>query len=118
MLDAPSGDDLLAEVERALKEGIAPGFAQRVASNAVALARRERAMQPALDATERERLVALIGGQGGDLAALNAALCAAIRTRALDSASAALMTHLWETTRAKLAVDQPAYPPFRTDAQP
>lgn len=118
MLDAPSGDDLLAEVERALKEGIAPGFAQRVAANAVALARRERAMQPALDAAERKRLVALIGGQGGDLATLNAALCDAIRTRVIDAASAALTTHLWETTRAKLAVDQPAYPPFRAEAQP
>jgi len=116
MLDAPSGDDLLAEVERALKEGIAPGFAQRVTANAVALARRERAMQAPLDAAECERLTALIG-EGGDLAALNAALCAAIRTRAIDAGSARLMTHLWETTRAKLAVDQPAYPPFRAEAQ-
>lgn len=117
MLDAPSGDELLAEVEHALRNGIAPGFAQRVAANAVALARRERAMRPAFDAAERARLAVLAGGEDGDLAALNAALCAAIRSRAIGGGSADLMTHLWETTRAKLAVDQPAYPPFRAEGQ-
>jgi len=116
MLDAPSGDDLLTDVEQALKAGIAPGFAQRVAANAVALARRERAMQPALDTQEQARLSALLADDG-DLATLNAALCAAIRSRSLDAASPGLMTHLRETTRAKLAVDQPGYPPFRADRQ-
>ena len=111
MLDNPSAALVIAEVRSALEEGIAPGFPQKVAANALGIAKRELELGPDLAAQEMERL-AVLGFSAGDLAGRNAALTASIRAGdALDES--ALIAHLIYTSIAKLMVDQPAYPAFR-----
>lgn len=111
MQDSPDADAILAEVEAALKAGIAPGLQQRMAANAVALARRELAEAPGFAAAERERLVALLG-RDGEAAILNTLLADAIRARRIGGDTPGLIGHLWLTTIEKMRVDQPAYPAF------
>jgi hypothetical protein len=67
------------------------------------------ALQLGYDAAERQRLKALLGGRDGALEALNQALCEAIERHAITLETPGLAEHLWVTTMAKLAVDQPSY---------
>jgi len=110
MLDAPKGMDILREVQAALKAGIAPGFQQAVAANAVALALREAELAADAQSAELARLESLLG-RAGNLAELNRALAEGIRSGAL--AGPALTGHLIRTTIEKMQVDQPNYPAFR-----
>ena len=48
-----------------------------------------------------------------DLARLNQGLAERIASGALDASSPGLTEHLWRTTLAKLAVDQPGYDTYR-----
>lgn len=114
MQDTPLPAEILVAVARFMRESAMPAlsgrsaFLARVAANAVDLARREIELAPAADAAEYERLKALLGVDGS-LETLNAALCEAIETHRLTLASPGLAEHLWATTLAKLAVDQPNY---------
>ncbi|MCA8892147.1 DUF6285 domain-containing protein [Hyphomonas sp.] len=112
MLDQPSADLILEQVAGALREGIPAGFQQRVASNAVELARRERRLEEDFEDLERKRLVALLG-EGGSLAALNQALSRQIGSGKACLEQDALVRHLIMTTIEKMRVDQPNYPAFR-----
>ena len=112
MQDKPCGDDILAEVEKALRDGLAPGLAQRMAANAVALARREDLLAAEFAEAERVRLAELLGRRA-PLAALNRDLATAIRGGMLRHDDPALIAHLRRTTVEKLTVDQPTYPPFQ-----
>jgi hypothetical protein len=112
MQDDPPGALLLEEVARALKAGIAPGFQQHVAANAIALAQREDRLAAESHAQEAERLRGLLD-RDGSLPELNFALAEAIRTGAITLSNAALREHLVRTTIEKLEVDQPNYPAFR-----
>jgi len=87
-------------------------YEARVAANARALIERQQRQQPQQDAAELERLRALLG-EDGDLAALNRRLAEAIADRTL--ALAAVADHLWATTLAKVAVDQPGYAAYRAE---
>ena len=110
MLDEPHAALIVAEVRRALEAGLAPGFAQKVAANALGIAEREIAA----GAGERERsqLAALLG-QDGSLADLATALCAQIRAGERLFDDSALQDALVRVTLDKIAVDQPTYPPYR-----
>lgn len=110
MFDRPDARAILEEVQSALKAGIAPGFQQAVAANAVALALREEELAHAANQAERGRLVTMLGIEV-DLPALNATLCAGIRAGSLTGP--VLVDHLIRTTVDKLAVDQPNYPAYR-----
>jgi hypothetical protein len=112
VFDRPSPSLLIAEARKALDEGVAPGFPQKVVANALGIAQRELDIGPSLAEEERRRLVALLG-EDGDLAALNTRLAAAIGVGAIAIDEPALLDHLVKTTIAKLEVDQPAYPAFR-----
>jgi hypothetical protein len=112
MQDKPTGELVLAEVAAALRAGVAPGFQQHVAANAVALALRERELAGFSHNAEHERLTALLG-RADSLEALNAALAGAIRDGAIEAADPGLIRHLVMTTVEKMAVDQPGYPAFR-----
>jgi hypothetical protein len=112
MLDNPPAALLIAEARKALEEGLAPGFPQKVAANALGIAGRELELGPGFAAEEMTRLMALVG-ETGDLAARNRRLAEAVRTGALALEDAALIDHLIRTTIAKLEIDQPAYPAFR-----
>src|SRR5262245_10154624 len=114
MQDPPLPAEMIAAVTRFLRQTVMveltgrSSFLARVAANALDLVTRELALGPGYDATELERLKALLG-RDGDLADLNAALCAAIEQRRITLETPGLADHLWATTLAKLAVDQPTY---------
>ena len=110
MQDDPPADLLVAETRKALDAGLAPGFPQKVAANALGIAQRELERGPCYAEDERTRLFELLGETGG-VEELNRKLAQAIRAgdglRESD-----VMRHLILTTCAKLSIDQPAYPGF------
>ncbi len=112
MLDSPPAALLIAEARKALEEGLAPGFPQKVAANALGIAGRELELGTSFHADEMRRLMALVG-EDGDLVARNRRLAEGIRTGQPSLDEAALADHLIRTTIAKLTVDQPGYPAFR-----
>lgn len=121
MQDLPRPVDLVSLVADLLREEILPqikgasAFQLRVAINALDLSVRELRDAAATDAAERTRLVALLG-RDGDLDELNRALCERIAAGATDLTTPGLADHLWATTLAKLAVDQPNYASFKREA--
>ena len=92
MADSPPPALLVAEVRRALEEGLAPGFPQKVAANALGIAQRELENGPPVAAEEAARL------------------CAAIRA---GEDGERIVGELIALTIAKLEIDQPSYPAFR-----
>lgn len=118
MYDEPQAAELLGAVRKFLEERALPAleghtaFHARVAINALAIVERQLEQAPAQEAAEAERLTALLG-QEGDLDTQNRELCRRIRAGSLDAASPGLREHLWETTLAKLAVDQPRYAGYK-----
>lgn len=112
MHDRPSPEELIAEAARAEADGLAPGFAQKVAANARSIAARETELGPAQAEADIARLAALVG-DAGDLAARNRRFAQAIRDGAFGFDDPGAVEHLILTTIAKLEVDQPAYPAFR-----
>jgi len=116
MQDEPRPEEILAAVARYLRETVAPAtsghvsFNVRVCANALEMSRRQL-LDPDSEA-ERGRLEALLG-EDGDLAALNAELCRRIAAGEATLETPGLTGHLWETTLAKLAVDQPTYWGYR-----
>jgi hypothetical protein len=83
-----------------------------VAANALEMMKRELDTAPAEDAAELARLEALLG-HGGSLFELNVELCQRIEAGRIDLTTPGLKDHLWATTFAKLAVDQPTYGGYR-----
>ena len=118
MLDHPRGPALLDAVARLLRETLIPQlppgavFQARVAANAVDLAAREMRQAADAESQARDRLQALLG-QDGDLATLEAELAARLRRGDINTDHVGLQNHLWATTLAKLAIDQPSYAPYR-----
>jgi len=111
MQDRPDGAAILRALESELRAGLAPGFAQKVGANAIALALREAELTASSDEAERSRLAQLLG-RDGSLKSLNRALAQAIRDGTLDCEDDQLIAHLIRTTIEKLNVDQPTYPAF------
>jgi hypothetical protein len=116
MQDEPRPDEILAAVAKFLRETVAPAtsghvsFNARVAANALEMTRRQL-LDGSADG-ERDRLAKLLG-QDGDLAELNAELACRIAAGELTLETPGLADHLWRTTLAKLAVDQPTYWGYR-----
>lgn len=114
MQDEPTPVELLESVAQFLRETVMAetsgrtNFLTRVAANALDVVRRQLELAPAADAGEKVRLKKLVGDDG-DLAALNAALCERIEQHQIDLNTPGLADHLWQTTLAKLGVDQPQY---------
>lgn len=130
MQDSPDPGRLLAAVVRFLREDAGPALASsgesalayqaRVAANMLDIVARERLLGPQSDAAERARLRALLGPQGPlddpgettpaiELVRLNQCLADRIASGALETTRPGLTDHLWRSTLAKLAVDQPTY---------
>jgi hypothetical protein len=118
MQDEPKPAEMLAAVAAFLREVVIPeakprtAFQARVAANALDLVGRQIELAPAEEAAEMERLKALLG-RDAPLADLNAALAEALASGALDLTSPGVEAHLFATTLAKLAVDQPSYSGYR-----
>ncbi|HXU99765.1 MAG TPA: DUF6285 domain-containing protein [Caulobacteraceae bacterium] len=118
MQDEPPPDEIIAAVARFLREVAAPAtsghlsFNLRVCANALEMSRRQASLDPPAAAAETERLRALLA-MDGDLATLNAELARRLAAGKIDLTTPGLAEHLWATTLAKLAVDQPTYWGYR-----
>jgi len=66
------------------------------------------------DAAEAARLTRLLGMEGS-LVELNRALSDKIAKGEVDLQTPGLAEHLWQTTLAKLAVDQPNYASYKRE---
>lgn len=128
MQDSPQPEQLLAAVARFLRDEAGPALAgagqgalayqARVAANMLDTVRRQGLLAPAAEAAELARLQALLGdgpgaGSAGSGPALNQRLADSIAAGTLTLDSLGLAEHLWQTTLAKLAVDQPGYETYR-----
>jgi len=118
MQDTPNPSEILAAVARFLKDEAAPAlsghlaFQARVAANALEMMRRQIELAPAAEAEALARLRALLG-QDGDVLSLTAELSRRIAAGEADLTTPGLADHLWTTTLAKMAVDQPTYAAYR-----
>ena len=116
MQDRPDIAELLEAVAAFLREQVVPAtegqvaFHARVAANTLDIARREVQFGPTAQASELVRLHALLGpGAPTDLAGANRLLCTRIASGELVGATPGLIDQLRQTTRDKLAIDQPGY---------
>jgi hypothetical protein len=120
MQDRPHPSEVIGAVAAFLKTTVAAqttgatSFQARVAANALEMMKRELETAPAEDAAEHKRLKALLGIDGS-LFDLNTELSRRIAAGEIETSSPALIEHLWATTMAKLAVDQPTYASYRAE---
>jgi len=120
MQNKPSAAELVGAVRSFLEQDAMPrlegraAFHARVAVNALAIVERELDAGPLAAAEEHARLRQLLG-RDGSLDELSRELARRIRTRELEPSDAALRTHLWETTLAKVGIDQPRYSRYRRE---
>ena len=118
MQDLPAAEELIDAVREFLTESAMPElsgrtrFHARVAANVLGIVSRQLEMGEQSDEAEADRLRALLV-QDGSLAQLNEVLCRRIRTGEIGVDDAPLVEHLWQTTLAKLAIDQPSYAAYR-----
>ena len=118
MQDQPTPSEVIGAVALFLKTVVAvettgaTSFQARVAANALEMMKRDLELSPTEDAAELARLKAILG-EGGSLAELNQRLADQIAAGVLDLSTPGLKEHLWSTTMAKLAVDQPTYAAYR-----
>jgi hypothetical protein len=126
MQDRPTHDELLAAIERFLRDDVMPSiegarsFHIRVAANAIAIVRREIELQEDQLASEWDGLGELLGtGEHpatlSDLreaiASRNQELCDRIRAGDADGGDfhKAVVTHVQQTVRDKLLVSNPGW---------
>ena len=118
MQDPPSARDLVDAVAGFVRDHALPAleghtaFHARVALNVLEIVGRELALAGPANEAERRRLVSLLG-RDGSLEQLNAELCERLARGEVTLATPGLSEHLWETTLAKLAIDQPGYAAYR-----
>ncbi len=122
MQDEPTPTELIKAVADFLRNELTPqlgghsAFKLRVAINALDLVTRQLALEGSSDAAEAERLSQLLGRQGS-LQELNRVLAGKIAAGEADLQTPGLAEHLWQTTLAKLAVDQPNYASYRREVE-
>ncbi|MBR0738279.1 hypothetical protein JQ581_15195 [Bradyrhizobium liaoningense] len=120
MQDEPTPIELTKSVADFLRNDITPlisghqAFKLRVAINILDLVTRQLTQEEGSDATEVERLRALLGTDGS-VTELNRALADRIAKGEIDLATPGLAAHLWATTMDKLAVDQPNYASYKRE---
>lgn len=120
MQDEPTPEELIKAVADFLRSEIAPvikghnAFKLRVGINALDLVTRQLALEEGSDAAEAARLSHLLDMQGS-LNDLNRVLSDRIAKGELDLQTPGLSEHLWQTTLAKLAVDQPNYASYKRE---
>ncbi|HWA63559.1 MAG TPA: DUF6285 domain-containing protein [Caulobacteraceae bacterium] len=118
MQDHPTPAEVIGAVAVFLKTIVAAettgatSFQARVAANALEMMKRDLENSPADDAAEKDRLNAILG-HDGTLFDLNVELAKRIESGELGLETPGLKEHLWKTTMAKLAVDQPTYAAYR-----
>jgi Domain of unknown function (DUF6285) len=122
MQDEPTPIELTKAVTDFLRDEIAPmisghnAFKLRVAINMLDLVTRQLMLEGGTDQEEAVRLRALLGIDGS-LIELNRALADRIASGEVDLTTPGLADHLWQTTLAKLAVDQPNYASYKREVE-
>jgi uncharacterized protein DUF6285 len=120
MQDEPTPIELTKAVAEFLRSDITPmisghnAFKLRVAINALELVVRQLTLEEGSNATETARLAQLLA-MDGSLLEQNRALAEKIVSGEFDLATPGLVEHLWQTTLAKLAVDQPNYASYKRE---
>jgi hypothetical protein len=120
MQDEPTPIELTKAVADFLRNDITPAitghnaFKLRVAINALDLVARQLTLAEGRDAAEAASLKQLLKIDGA-LIDLNRALAEKIASGEVDLATPGLSAHLWQTTLAKLAVDQPNYGSYKRE---
>jgi len=113
-MDQPSLLELVGAAKSFLENRAMPelkghtAFHARVAANALAIVERELTLGPGAAADEKARIVALLRSDD-TLEELNRHLCTQIREGLIDLDTPGLAAHLEQTTRDKVAIDQPNY---------
>src|SRR5689334_12425201 len=122
MQDEPTPIELTKAVADFLRRDVTPmisghnAFKLRVAINALELVVRQLTLEEGSDAAESERLSKLLGVEGA-LLEQNRALAERIAKGEVDLNTPGLAEHLWQTTMAKLAVDQPNYASYKREME-
>jgi hypothetical protein len=122
MQDEPTPIELTRAVADFLRNEITPltsghnAFKLRVAINMLDLVARQLTLAEGSDAAEAASLKNLLGIDGA-LVDLNRALAEKIASGQVDLATPGLAEHLWQTTMAKLAVDQPNYAAYKRELE-
>ena len=122
MIDAPHGADMLDAVARLLRDTLIPQlpadtvFQARVAANAVDLVAREMRLGGTAQTDATTRLKALLT-LDASLPELEAELASRIHEGQVGADTPGLMDHLWATTLAKMAIDQPSYASYRREIE-
>jgi len=120
MQDPPTVTELLDATAAFLRDVAVPqlsghaSFHARVAANALDLIKRELELRPAAERNEHTRLQSLLHTEGS-LDDLNALLSRRIAAGDLDLQTPGVAEHLWATTLAKVAIDQPTYASYRRE---
>ena len=120
MQDEPTPIELTKAVADFLRNDITPAisghnaFKLRVAINILDLVGRQLTLAEGSDAAEAVSLKTLLGIDGA-LIDLNRALAEKISSGEVDLSTSGLSEHLWQTTMAKLAVDQPNYGSYKRE---
>jgi len=118
----PAATDLMAAVREHLDGKVRPqlsgkdAYDIRVASNLLAILKRELELAPGAEARARERLEALLHLEAG-LDELNTVLSERIRNRELDSGSDELLAHLRQSVLDRLSIDNPRYSAYQRARQ-
>ena len=120
MQDPPDVAELLEATSAFLREVAVPqlsghaAFHARVAANALDVVKRELELRPAAERDEHARLTSLLHTEGS-VEELNALLSRRIARGELTLQTPGLAEHLWATTLAKVAIDQPTYASYRRE---
>jgi len=120
MQDSPTVTELLEATSAFLREVAVPqlsghaSFHARVAANALDVVKRELELRPSAERDEHTRLKALLRTDGS-LEELNSLLSRRIADGELTLQTPGLAEHLWATTLAKVAIDQPTYASYRRE---
>jgi Domain of unknown function (DUF6285) len=120
MQDPPTVTELLDATAAFLRDVAVPqlsghaSFHARVAANALDLIKRELELRPAAERDEHTRLQSLLRTEGS-LDELNALLSRRIAAGDLDLQTPGVAEHLWATTLAKVAIDQPTYASYKRE---
>ena len=120
MQDEPTPIELTKAVADFLRNDITPvisghnAFKLRVAINILELVTRQLTLAEGSDDAESARLAGLLGTEAS-LTELNRVLAGKIASGEVDLKTPGLLEHLWQTTLAKLAVDQPNYASYKRE---
>jgi len=120
MQDPPTVTELLEATASFLREVAVPqlsghaSFHARVAANALDIVKRELELRPAAERDEHARLTALLHTDGS-LDELNFLLSRRIAAGEVGLQTPGVAEHLWATTLAKVAIDQPTYASYRRE---